>query len=257
MNQMKRMGLMIGLLLLALTAVSCSVLQEPEEASAPIEAAPIEEVAPADEEAAEVESDVSDVVEEPEEAAEEDEPVEVVDNDPVTFQIVQAESEARFTMDELLRGEPTTVVGVTDQVAGEILVDFANPAVAQVGTININARTLTTDSDFRNKAIKNKILETDAYEFITFTPTAISGLPDSVSAGDSFEFEMTGDLTIRDITNEAVFVVSVTAVSESRLEGSASSIVSRGAYNLVIPSVPSVAEVDEDVVLELDFVATP
>jgi len=251
---MKRIGLMIGLMLLALTAVSCSVLQEPEEASAPIEAAPIEEAAPVEEEAA-VEPEAEAETEEMEE--EEEEMEAVVESNPITFQIVQAESEARFTMDELLKGSPKTVIGVTDQVAGEILVDFANPVDAQVGTININARTLTTDSDFRNKAIKNKILETDAYEFITFSPTSITGLPDHVSEGDTFEFEMTGDLTIRDITNEAVFVVTITAVSESRLEGSATSSVAREAYNLVIPSVPSVAEVDEDVVIELDFVAVP
>lgn len=236
MKQIKRMGLLVGLMLLALTAVSCS---PPEEASAPIEAVPIAEEEP--------------VAEEP--SAEE--PAATSGDGAITFQIVQAESEARFTLDELLRGEPTTVVGVTDQVAGELLVDFANPATAQVGTITINARTLTTDSDFRNRAIKEKILETDAYEFITFAPTAIAGLPDSVSVGDTFAFELTGDLTIRDITHEVVFVVNVTAVSESRLEGSATSSVARGDYNLVIPSVPSVAEVDEDVAIELDFVATP
>lgn len=255
MKKMKRIGLLVGLMLLALTAVSCSVLQEPEEASAPIEAVPIEEVAPVEEEAA-VEPEAETETEEMEET-ETEEMEETAESNPITFQIVQAESEARFTMDELLRGEPTTVVGVTDQVAGEILVDFANPAAAQVGTININARTLTTDSDFRNKAIKNEILETDAYEFITFAPTSIAGLPDSVSAGDTFAFEMTGDLTIRDITHEVVFAVNITAASDSRLEGSATTSVARGDYNLVIPSVPSVAEVDEDVVVELDFVATP
>ncbi len=237
---MKRVGLSIGMMMLLLAIVSCSVLQEPEEASVPIEAVPIEEV----EAVAESET-------------EEEEMETAVESNPITFQIVQAESEARFTMDELLKGSPKTVVGVTDQVAGEILVDFANPADAQVGTITINARTLTTDSDFRNKAIKNKILETDAFEFITFTPTAITGLPDHVSEGDTFEFQMAGDLTIRDITHEADFVVTITAVSESRIEGTATSTVSREAYDLVIPSVPAVAEVDEDVVIELDFVATP
>ena len=251
MNQMKRIGLIIGLMLLALTAVSCSVLQEPEEASAPIEAAPIE-AAPIEEEAAVAEPEA-----EMEADAETEEMEAVAESNPITFQIVQAESEARFMLDELLKGSPKTVIGVTDQVAGELLVDFANPADAQVGTININARTLTTDNDFRNNAIKNKILETDAYEFITFTPTAITGLPDHVNVGDTFTFEMTGDLTIRDITDEVVFVVSITAVSESRLEGLATGIVAREAYNLTIPSVPAVAEVDENVVIELDFVAIP
>ncbi len=37
----------------------------------------------------------------------------------VAFEIVQAESEARFTLGGLLNGNPKTVVGVTDQIAGE------------------------------------------------------------------------------------------------------------------------------------------
>src|SRR5262249_12094652 len=87
----------------------------------------------------------------------------------VLFQIVPEESTARFIIDEVLNGSPKTVVGTTDQVAGQLSVDAQNISETQIGVISINARTLTTDSDMRNRAISNRILYTDDYEYITFT----------------------------------------------------------------------------------------
>ena len=67
---------------------------------------------------------------------------------------------------------------------------------------------------------------------------------------------MTGDLTIREITNEVVFEVTATAVSELRLEGTAVSTILRSEYDLNIPEVEAVANVSDEVLLEIDFVGT-
>src|SRR5262245_48296186 len=72
----------------------------------------------------------------------------------VTFQISQEESEARFIIDEVLNDAPKTVIGTTDQVAGEIAVAPQDPTQTRIGVIQIDARDLTTDSEFRNRAIK-------------------------------------------------------------------------------------------------------
>ena len=162
----------------------------------------------------------------------------------------------RFVLDEDLRGSRTTVVGETDQVAGELAVDFNDLSTTQVGTLQINARTLATDNDFRNRAIKNEILNTNEYEFITFAPSLVEGLPESVSVGEPVTFTIGGDLTIRDVTNEATFEVEATAVSEGEISGMASAVVQRADYNLNIPSVPNVANVEQDVELYIDFTAT-
>jgi polyisoprenoid-binding protein YceI len=177
---------------------------------------------------------------------------------PVVFRIVPDESEVRFILTEDLRGQFTTVIGRTDQVAGDILVDFAAPANSRVGEIVINARTLLTDNEFRNRAIRSEILESSKpeYEFSQFTPTAVTGLPDSVSVGDEFTFQIAGDLKVRDITNPVTFDVTATLTSENRLEGTAKTTVTRAEYDLQIPSVPSVANVSDEVQLEIDFVAT-
>ncbi len=176
---------------------------------------------------------------------------------PILARIVQEESEARFIIDEVLNNAPKTVVGATDQVAGELEVDPADPSKSRVGIIQVNTRGLTTDSGMRNRAIANRILQTDQFEFVTFTPKQLVGLPTQGAIGQSYSFQIVGDLTIRDVTRETTFDVTVTAVSESRLEGTASATIRHADFGITIPQVRQVASVSEEVRLEIDFVAVP
>lgn len=177
----------------------------------------------------------------------------------VTFAIVSSDSEVRFVIEEELGGSPNTVIGVTNEVGGEIRVNFDNPAASEVGVIRINVRTLTTDDEFRNRAIRGQILQSaqEQFQFAQFAPTSLTGLPESITMGEAFSFQIVGDLTVRDITNSVTFDVTVTPVSETRIEGSATTIVTREAYGLMIPTVPGVANVADDVELSIDFVAIP
>ncbi len=171
------------------------------------------------------------------------------------YVLVQEASEARFLIDEVLRGDDFTVVGATNQVAGEVAFDPDNPASAQVGTITVNARTLATDSAFRDRALKNRILYTDDYEYITFTPTELAGLPEAVSVGEPFSFRMTGDLTITDVTRPVTFDVTVTP-TEAGLEGLASATFPYADFGLSIPASQAVQAVADEVTLELSFTAS-
>lgn len=248
---------------LAIFALWYFVLRTPLAATEPIQSIPLSTSAPsvtiASEQAtAPAATDVAVEAPTTEVAATEEPtiaPTEPPAAKPVLFEISQADSEVRFTLDELLRGNPKTVVGVSNQVAGQISVDFNDLSTIQVGIIQVNARTFATDNEFRNNAIQNRILHTNDFEFITFTPTNLSGLPDSVAIGDSVTFAMTGDLTIQDVTTQVTFDVTATAVSAERIEGLASTTIQRADYGLNIPNAPGVADVDEAVLLEIDFVA--
>ena len=176
----------------------------------------------------------------------------------VVFNIVPDESEVRFALDEDLRGQRITVVGITNQVAGQIFVDFGAPANSQVGVIRINARTIATDNEFRNRALRGEIFRVNdnpEFEFIDFTPTAITGLDGEVTIGEPVEFQLAGDLRIRDVSRPVTFDVTVTPESETQLNGTATAIVNRDDFGLTIPSVPSVANVETDVELTIEFVA--
>ena len=210
------------LTLFTLAATGCGLLSEPAAPSTELEAAPVQ-----------VETS----------------------GDAAVYTIEPLTSKVRFELDELLRGNPVTVVGVTDQVTGEIAVDLNDLSTAQVGEIQVNARGLATDNNFRNRAINNKRLQTGDFEFITFAPTAVTNMPASAAVGDTVDFIIDGDLTIRDITQPVTFNVTATVASDSQLEGTASAVVQRADYGLTIPNVPDVADVEEEVELYIDFVA--
>jgi len=224
------MKMILSIVLLVAVAIAAvvgyNVFRPPAQASGPIEAAPVVESTGAAAPAGTV------------------------------FQIDPNASSAQFVIDEILRGSPKTVVGTTNQVAGEIAANLNDLDAAQVGTIKINARTLSTDADVRNRMLQNQILQTEQHEYITFTPKQMVGLPDAATVGQSFTFQMVGDLTIRGTTQEATFDVAVTPTADNRLEGQATTSIRYADWGVSIPQVPSVAGVGEQVALQLNFVAT-
>ncbi len=175
----------------------------------------------------------------------------------VVFRISQDDSQAEYTINEVLNGADKTVVGTTTEVAGDILLNLSDLSQSEISEISINARTFATDDDRRDNSVARFILqsESDANEFITFQPTSITALPDSAAVGDTLEFQVTGDLTIAGTTQTATFNVTATLESEGQLVGTAETTVNYADFNLSIPNVPFVASVEDQVVLSLNFVA--
>ena len=174
-----------------------------------------------------------------------------------TFVIEAAQSEVRFILTELLMGNPTTVIGSGNGIEGRVTINFDDYSQTTISPIVIDASLLATDNNMRNGQIRRAILQTNNpdYQYITFTPTAVQGLPESATVGEPFDMTVTGDLAIRTTTQPLTFAVTVTPVSETEIHGSASATLLRADFDLQIPSVPSVADVSEEVQLEFDFVA--
>ena len=177
---------------------------------------------------------------------------EIASGARTTFEMAPESSEVRFIIFEELRGEPVDVVGTSSHVAGQFLFDFAQPAQSRLGAIRVNARTFVTDEDRRDRATRNRILHTDDFEYITFVPDEITGLSNTIAEGETVEFTIGGNLTIRDVTRPAVFDASMTLVSPEILLGEARTTVSREAYNLVVPNLPFIANVADEVRLEFE-----
>jgi polyisoprenoid-binding protein YceI len=175
-----------------------------------------------------------------------------------SFVIVKEESAATFEISEVLRGSPNRVIGTTNEVAGSVTFEPSEPAAASLGEITINARTFRTDNEFRDRAIRTPtILNSgdDRFELITFAPTAIDGLPEAIEVGAETTFSITGDLTIKGSTQPVTFQVTATLSSDDRIEGRAEAEVLRSDFEIGIPNAPGVANVLEEVLIRLDFVA--
>lgn len=171
------------------------------------------------------------------------------------YRIVPEESEARFILDELepLRND---LVGSTNQVAGDFIIDFATPANSRIGVIRINMRTFVTDSRDRDRVIRGEVFRSDRpqYEFSDFVPQVVSGLPDNIVLGEPVMFQVTGDFPIRGMTHSFTFDTTVTLNSADEIHGLARTTINRFDYDL-LQSFLADHGVSEEIILELEFVA--
>lgn len=175
-----------------------------------------------------------------------------------SFEIDQARSIARFEIDEVLNGNPTHVVGTTDQVVGQIRVDATDLSSIEFSEIIVNARTLDTGSERRDRAMRGPIVldsGSEENELITLMVTSVEGLSGDAVVGESFEFTVTGDLTIKGNTQPVTFDAMVTLVDDDTVEGSVTANITRDMFEIGIPSVASVADVTNEVLIGLEFVA--
>ena len=187
----------------------------------------------------------------PEESGSETEeaaPAELLD-----FTIVSGNSEVRFIIDETLAGVHTEVVGVTSVVTGSLRTSPAHVRVSEFAPFVIDATTFVTDSNRRNRAIRNFVLYTNLYPEITFVPSSIGNAPDSVSVGEEFSLEVTGPLQVLDTNVDVTFVVTAVFNSETELTGTGSATIILEDHGINVPMPPLVSWVDDKMMLEMDF----
>ncbi len=166
------------------------------------------------------------------------------------YKISQEKSLVTFEMNELLNNKPKLVVGTTTQIAGNIA--FTDGKI-EFGGLAINAKTFTTDNENRNRAIVNLILKSNKpeNEFITFKPATSS---QAIELGKKAAFDLSGDLTISGVTKPATFRVELTATEDS-VSGKATARIKRSDFDLVIPNLSFIANVDDEFPVTVDVAA--
>jgi len=171
------------------------------------------------------------------------------------FRISTSESVVRFAVDETIPAG--TAVGTTNQIAGDFIINFANPANSQLGVIRINLRTLRTDDPERDNSIRCCVLLTaqDAYEFTEFVPTSLTGLPNQVALGQTVDLQVTGNLSLRGVTRPVTFSIRLTLGSLEEIRGEATALVNRSDFGILNDDMLAYHGVAEQVRLEFDFVA--
>lgn len=176
---------------------------------------------------------------------------------PQLYRINSDRSEVRFSVYETF--PEGTAIGRTNQIAGDIILDFNNPANSQLGTVRINLRSLVTDDPKRDASIRCCVLLTaqDAYEFGEFVPTNLANLPSMVQVGGQYNFSVSGNLTVRGVTQPVTFEVGVLVNSLNEISGTAKTIANRSVFNILDNHETGLDHhgVAEEVTLEFDFVA--
>jgi polyisoprenoid-binding protein YceI len=233
----------LTILMLALFLSGCAAEATPAAVVAPIVEPTATTAAPAQEPAAPqpTATSTSEAVEEKAQEA------------ALRFEVVAGQSEARYRVREQLANLtlPNDAVGVTQQISGSV-------AVLPDGTIEpgsqfvVDMSSLQSDSSRRDNYVRRNVLQTDQFPQATFVPTRVSGVSFPLPVSGEVSFELTGDLTIRDVTREVTWLVSGN-IDGQQASGLAIVRFTFADFNLTKPNVASVLSIEDQIDLEIDI----
>lgn len=191
-------------------------------------------------------------------------PVPEADSNVRLFLVVPEQSEATYIVDEEFFAEAlsklgipagrTVVVGRTEGVSGFIQLNSDNPDWVETAQFTVDMTGLATDQQPRDEWLEDNALQTSLFPQATFTATAVSGLPESYNEGEEVSFDLTGDLTVRDVTRSVTF--GVTAVLQNgTLEGTATLPTRLTDFGIQPPDFANTLTVADEFTIEVNLVA--
>lgn len=145
-------------------------------------------------------------------------------------------------------------IGVTTIVSGEILVDANNPSDSTIGEITVDISAFQSDKSRRDKAIRDRWLQSSKFPVAVFSPTELRGLPNQYTHGDVLDFEIVGNLTVRDVSRPTIFTAKV-SMNDERLTGQANTSVRMTDFDFDPPTVAGMIEAENNVDITFEFVA--
>lgn len=171
------------------------------------------------------------------------------------FDLIPSESKARYRVREQLVNLtlPNDAVGETDQVSGSITILPEGTVDTASSKFVVDLVSLVSDANRRDNFLRQNVLQTDQFPIAEFVPTAVSGLAWPLPESGPVNFQLIGDLTIRDVTREVTWDVNGT------LEGSRGTVQAQtefkfADFSLTQPRVPVVLSIEDRIILEVDGV---
>ena len=119
-----------------------------------------------------------------------------------TWSVVSDASTVGYRVNEVLFGVDTAAVGRTDQVTGSLQVDGTTLAAAE---FTVDVASITSDESRRDGQFNGPIMSTSDFPTATFVLTAPVELGTEPAEGAEVTVDVTGDLTLRGVTNPVTF----------------------------------------------------
>ena len=166
---------------------------------------------------------------------------------------------ARYKVEETLARQGFVVAtGETSDVSGRIVFDADGGIVAEESAIAMQAATLVTDSDRRDRYVRERTLQTAQYPEIVFRPTSADGLTTPLTdAQGAIDFTISGDLTIIDQTRPITWNASADfGAGGAEITGLATTEFTFEDFAMDKPSVAIVLSVEDTIRLEIEFIGS-
>jgi polyisoprenoid-binding protein YceI len=147
---------------------------------------------------------------------------------------------------------PTDAIGKTSSVSGSLAIQPDGKILSDQSKFVVDLSSLQSDKSMRDNFVRGNVLQTNQYPQAVFVPTSVSGLPSPLPQSGSVTFQLTGDLTIRNVTKPATWDVKA-EVQGNQVTGLATTTFTFEDFNLSQPRVPVVLSVEDHITLELNF----
>jgi len=173
------------------------------------------------------------------------------------FTIVPGESEVSYEVGETFLDQDNrfnVAIGITPEVNGEVFVDRNNPQNSAIGPISVDISQFTSDSARRDSAIRERFLESAIFPNAVFTPLEIQGLPATYQEDDQISFQVSGDLTVRNVTRPVTFDVLFSGEGDT-ITGEATTAILLSDFEVGPISIAGILNTEDEVKLTFRFVA--
>lgn len=172
------------------------------------------------------------------------------------FVIEPSESRALYRVGELfLRfNRPNVAVGVTQAIRGEIFVDRARLVNSRLGVVQVDISQLTSDEPRRDRAIRERWLESARFPTAEFRASEVEIPPGAYRDGLPVPVKLHGRLKIRDVERPVTFEGSF-VLGENTLKGTARTTIRMTDFGFDPPSILGLLRAENEAEIQVDIVA--
>ena len=167
------------------------------------------------------------------------------------------ETVARYLVREQLArlDFPNDAVGETSDVVGLIIFNPDGEIDSDASKITVNLRTLRSDKNRRDRFLRTRSLESDAFPTAEFVVKELPGLEWPLPKEGKASFQIIGDMTVHGFTRPITWEATA-QFSEDSFSGVAKTSFTFDDFDIDVPKVRIVLSVEETMRFELDFLAS-
>ncbi|HEX5369557.1 MAG TPA: YceI family protein [Dehalococcoidia bacterium] len=123
------------------------------------------------------------------------------------FVIDPSQSQAKFVVEETLRGLDSNAVGTTAAINGGIYLTDKGLYKDLPSKFTIDLGTLKTDESMRDRFIKQNTLQTSKYPDAVFTIESVDGFPAGYTQNEQIQLTLNGTLSVHGVDKPVTWTV--------------------------------------------------
>lgn len=171
------------------------------------------------------------------------------------YRVDPTKSSLTYAVDEKLFGQSAhRAEGTTNGISGDIAINADDPAASRVGQIVVNVEQLHSDNRLRDARIRADNLESHEFPLVHLTVSDLTGLPDSITSGEEYQFTMDGQLTVKQAPSPVTWDVTA-SVDDGVLRAHATTELKMSTLGIGPISIAGLVSTADDITLTLELEA--